>query len=427
MSFKRFLIPALVAACLFGATPAAFAADGEPWLVSKSSGEVWVTTQGAAQVSLGREDPLKPGDTIRTGPTGRVRLTRGAETIVIAPNSEVGLPAAPKDGMATTILQRAGSILLDVEKRNVQHFEVETPYLAAVVKGTQFSVTISGRSTKVEVSRGQVQVSDFKTGQIAQVMPGQAATAFATGRSGLSLSGAGTFSPIEHGRPRASTIDRVPVPRDGLHPPREAKGSVIHALNANGSGATVVAQQHSATGLGGTKPGVVRISSSIGEVNLNIQKATRGLAHGAHTPSAGAGRSTAWNDARGNGGNATSNSATASGTSGDSSIAAAVTAAIGSPSGSASANAASNGNGGNGNNNGGSGNGNNGHGNNGHSNNGNGNGGNGNSGNGNSGNGNGGNGNGGNGNSGSGNGNSGDHGNGSHGNGNAHAYGHNKN
>ncbi|WP_316179849.1 FecR family protein [Bradyrhizobium sp. SZCCHNRI1009] len=424
MSSKRFLIPGLIAACLFGAMPAAFAADGEPWLVSKSSGEVWVTTQGAAQVSLGREDPLKPGDTIRTGPTGRVRLTRGAETIVIAPNSEVGLPAAPRDGMATTILQRAGSILLDVEKRNVQHFEVETPYLAAVVKGTQFSVTISGRSTKVEVSRGQVQVSDFKTGQIAQVMPGQAATAFATGRSGLSLSGAGTFSPIEQGRPRASAIDRVPVPRDGLQAPREAKGSVIHALNASGPparpGTTVAAQQHSAAGFGSAKPGVVRISSSIGEVNLNIQKATRGLAHGAHAPAAGGGRNTAWNDARGNSGNSTSNSATANGSSGDSSIAAAVTAAIGSPSGSASANAAGNGDAGNGNgndgsrggNNGGSGNGNNGQGN-------NGNGGNGNSGNGNSGN--------------SGNGNSGNSGNsghgnsGNHGNGNAYAYGHNKN
>ncbi|WP_316192852.1 FecR family protein [Bradyrhizobium sp. SZCCHNRI1029] len=419
MSSKRFLIPGLIAACLFGAMPAALAADGEPWLVSKSSGEVWVTTQGAAQVSLGREDPLKPGDTIRTGPTGRVRLTRGAETIVIAPNSEVGLPAAPKDGMATTILQRAGSILLDVEKRNVQHFEVETPYLAAVVKGTQFSVTISGRSTKVEVSRGQVQVSDFKSGQIAQVMPGQAATAFATGRAGLSLSGAGTFSPIEQGRPRASTIDRVPVPRDGLQAPREAKGSVIHALNADGPaarpGTTVAARQHSAAGFDSAKPGVVRISSSIGEVNLNIQKATRGLAHGAHTPAAGGGRSTAWNDARGNSGNATGNSATASGTSGDSSIAAAVTAAVGSPSGSASANAAGNGDAGNGNangssrgsNNGGSGNGNNGQG--------------------NSGNGNSGNGNSGNGNSGNGNGNSGDHGNGNHGNGNAHAYGHSKN
>ncbi|GLH82342.1 hypothetical protein SSBR45G_72510 [Bradyrhizobium sp. SSBR45G] len=424
MSFKRLLI---LIACLLVPTPMAFAADGEPWLVSKSSGDVWVTSQGAAQVSLGREDALKPGDMIRTGPNGRVRLTRGAETIVIAPNSEVGLPAAAKDGMATTILQRAGSILLDVEKRNVQHFEVETPYLAAVVKGTQFSVTISGRNTKVEVSRGQVQVSDFKSGQIAQVMPGQTATTLNAGRSGLSLSGAGSFSPIEQGRPRAPTIDRVQVPRDGLHAPREAKGSVIHALNSSAPAlragtSTTPSPRPAATTAVAAKPNVVRISSSIGEVNLNIQKATRGLAHGAHAAAGGSGRSAAWNDPRGSNGNSTSSSATTNGTSGDSSVAAAVTAAVGSPSGSAgntgttNAGSGSNSNSGNGNGNSGNGNGNSGNAN-GNSGNGSGNSGNG---NGNSGHGNSGNGNSGN----SGNGNSG---NGNSGHGNAHAYGHDKN
>ncbi|MFN5572551.1 MAG: FecR domain-containing protein, partial [Bradyrhizobium sp.] len=348
MSAKRFLLPALMAAFALGAAPAAFAADGEPWLVSKFSGDVWVTSSGATQVSLGREDMLKPGDTIRTGPSGHVRLTRGAEMMMIGPNSEVGLPAAAKDGMATTILQRAGSILLEVEKRNVQHFEVETPYLAAVVKGTKFSVTISGRNTRVEVSRGQVQVSDFKTGQIAQVMPRQAATAYASGRAGLVLSGSGTFSPIEQGRPRTPTIDRIPVPRDGLRAPRDAKGGVIHALNASGAAfraATATpAPQHSGPASATARPNVVRISTSIGEVNLNVQKATRGLAHGAHTATGGAGRSAAWNDPRSGNGNAASSSATSS-AFGDSSVAAAVTAAVGSPAASASngnANAAAN-------------------------------------------------------------------------------------
>ena len=40
-------------------------------------------------------------------------------------------------------------------------------------------------STKVGVLRGQVEVSDFKTGQIAQVLPGQAATVFEHGKPGL--------------------------------------------------------------------------------------------------------------------------------------------------------------------------------------------------------------------------------------------------
>src|ERR1700738_1601667 len=184
-------------ALVLGAASSAWAAEDGAWSVSKSSGEVWTATTGAAQVSLKPEEVLKPGDTIRTGRNGRVLLVRGDETILIAPNSVIGLPAEQKEGLSTTIVQRAGSILLEVEKRNVKHFEVETPYLAAVVKGTQFSVTVNPASTSVEVRRGQVEVSDFKSGQIAQVMPGQVATAFANGKPGLSLSGSGTFNPIE--------------------------------------------------------------------------------------------------------------------------------------------------------------------------------------------------------------------------------------
>ena len=121
----------------------AFAADGGRWSVSKSSGEVWIATSEVQQASLKQDDSLKPGDTIRTGRTGRVLLVRGQETMLIAPNSVVGLPAEAKEGLSTTIVQQAGSILLEVEKRNVKHFEVETPYLAAVVKGTQFRVTVN--------------------------------------------------------------------------------------------------------------------------------------------------------------------------------------------------------------------------------------------------------------------------------------------
>jgi len=96
---------------------------------------------------------LKPGDSIRTGRNGRVLLVRGEETIMISPNSVIGLPAGKKEGLSTTIVQQAGSILLEVEKRNVKHFEVETPYLAAVVKGTQFRVSVNAASTSVDVIR----------------------------------------------------------------------------------------------------------------------------------------------------------------------------------------------------------------------------------------------------------------------------------
>ncbi len=75
--------------------------------------------------------------------------------------------------------------------------------------------------------RGQVEVADFKSGQIAQVLPGQAATAFAHGKAGLSLSGSGTFNPIEQGKPRASSIERIPVPKAGLTSPRNAANGQV--------------------------------------------------------------------------------------------------------------------------------------------------------------------------------------------------------
>src|SRR4051812_34886329 len=227
---------AFAAALILGTASVASAGDDGVWSVGKATGEVWVATSGAQQVSLGQQEALKPGDTIRTGRNGRVLLVRGEETILISPNSVVGLPTEKKDGLSTTIQQRAGSILLEVEKRNVKHFEVETPYLAAVVKGTQFSVTIDGASTRVEVSRGQVEVADFKSGQIAQVLPGQVATHSNNGRRGLPLGVSGPFMPIERGRPRAPSTDRMPVPRGGFPAPRKAgEGKTIHAFAPAGS------------------------------------------------------------------------------------------------------------------------------------------------------------------------------------------------
>src|SRR4051794_17644188 len=99
-------------------------ADETMWRVAKRSGDVWLGSATAQPVSLGADAGLRPGETVRTGQTGRVLLTRGEETILISPNSEIALPDEAKDGMGTTIMQRAGSILLEVEKRNVPHFEV---------------------------------------------------------------------------------------------------------------------------------------------------------------------------------------------------------------------------------------------------------------------------------------------------------------
>jgi len=123
------------------------------WRVSKLSGDASVTTSGQ-WLALTEGVMIKLGDNVRTGQTGQVLLKRGEETILMSPNSVIGIAAESKSGLSTTIIQQAGSILLEVEKRSVNHFAVETPTLAAVVKGTHFRVTVSSRDSRVDVLGG---------------------------------------------------------------------------------------------------------------------------------------------------------------------------------------------------------------------------------------------------------------------------------
>jgi hypothetical protein len=99
-------------------------------------------------------------------------------------------------------------------------------------------------------------------------MPGQHATTFTQGKFGLSLSGSGTFNPIEQGKPRAPTVEPIHVQRAGLAAPTNT---------ASGTGT----QPSRQAGMNSAKPGVTRISSSMGEVRLNFHRVTHGLARDA--------------------------------------------------------------------------------------------------------------------------------------------------
>jgi FecR protein len=194
----------LLAIALLGAAPNAHAQD--TWRISKSSGDVSIMTEGFQPVALTTGMTLQPGSSLRTGQNGRVLLVRGNETILISANSAISFPKSSKpNGLSTTILQQAGSILLEVEKRAINHFEVETPHLSAVVKGTRFHVTMSGNETKVGVFRGQVEVTDFMSGQHALINAGQNAAVSVQGAPGLLLSGTGTLGPIRQGTARGSS------------------------------------------------------------------------------------------------------------------------------------------------------------------------------------------------------------------------------
>ena len=287
MSASSFAARALICLVMAMAGTAA-SADEATWTVKKSTGQVWITTPGAQQASLTQETTLRIGDTIRTGPNGRVLLIRGTESMLVSPNSVIGLPAENKDGMSTTVTQQAGTILLDVERQNVKHFEVETPYLAAVVKGTQFQVSVDATGSHVTVLRGQVEVADFKSGQIGQILPGQTAAAFSSGKAGLTFSGSGRFYPIEQGAPRPPSLTRIDVPRAGLSAPRgTANGLQFHPVRPMQQAGWVarvnqaMAASRLASGMNKVAHGGQRLMTAIGDVHLDFGKVTHGMAHGA--------------------------------------------------------------------------------------------------------------------------------------------------
>jgi hypothetical protein len=246
----RLLLNVLPFAVVIAAGIASFAiAQDTPWRVSKSSGEVWISAPGVQSVLLTDATTLTPGSTVRTGANGRVLLSRGAETIMVSPNSVMEIPVAKEGGSGLTrVLQQSGQLLFDVEKKNVRHFEVATPYLAAVVKGTQFRVSVDEIGSRVEVLRGQVQVMDFKSGQRALVNPDQKAEVLLHGNPGLALSGAGSLSPIEFGRPQVSPVSpllETEMRAAAATASGSSQGNVMRPSTQPGSGGSNAAPQTS--------------------------------------------------------------------------------------------------------------------------------------------------------------------------------------
>ncbi len=344
MTRHQRVAPALVVAtlALLSLLSSRVLAQDIQWRVARASGEVWLLAGGAQPVSLGGDAVLKPGDSVRTGKTGRLMLIKGEETMLLSPNTAITVPESTPDGLRTNVQQQSGAITITAEKRGQNHFQVDTPYLAAVVKGTQFTVTVDGGSARVAVREGRVEVSDYRSGQIALVLPAQTALAVASGGAGLRLSGSGPFNPMIQGVPRAAPVAPLAVPRGGLTPSiAPAPGLQNRQQNATlgvdtRSGATRLAPAPTAT----------RIAAPIGQVTLDIGTAAGRLARGSapvavaptgQTPAAvraasrsGKGNDTVWSNPNGmTGSSAAQAAAAASSNSGGTAAVAVATGASG--------------------------------------------------------------------------------------------------
>ena len=85
------------------------------------------------------------------------------------------LTVAQSGRQMTVIRQETGSAYYQVDKQSMPHFRVDTSLLAAVVKGTGFTVVAGGGSDRVIVSEGVVEVESLSSGRSVELGAGEGA------------------------------------------------------------------------------------------------------------------------------------------------------------------------------------------------------------------------------------------------------------
>jgi hypothetical protein len=143
---------------------------GDGWRVVDTVGVVRAGGPGFMPIALTREQELPQDAWIETK-SGRAVLVRGHETVIVEPNSRLQLPGAPVNGN-TQVLQSVGSAIYKIGKQKQPHFQVDTPYMAAVVKGTAFTVSVDDDEASVTVTEGLVEVSTPDMKDVEFVRPG---------------------------------------------------------------------------------------------------------------------------------------------------------------------------------------------------------------------------------------------------------------
>ncbi len=158
------------------------------WKVSEVSGRVQLSESGRSRAAV-RGALLSSGATITTAPGARAVIVRGEEFVVISPNTRLRVPEAAEADGIMQIIEDFGTALFKIKKKSTPHFGVKTPYLAAVVKGTTFTVTVGAEGGTVQVTEGAVEVSTLDGGATDLVTPGAIAMVGASDLYRLSIEG----------------------------------------------------------------------------------------------------------------------------------------------------------------------------------------------------------------------------------------------
>jgi hypothetical protein len=194
---------------------------------------VVTAVQGDVRVTLGGESrAAKPGMVVRPPATIRTRdgtleLRQGGTRVSIARDSEIAIPAAGVRGKPVDrIVQPRGNAFYDVAPRSGSKLRVETPYLVAVIKGTQFNVAANEESATVSLFEGRLEIWTPDESDVVQLNAGEIATRSRTDRairvllmsSGETLR-AQNAAPMERADTRSASTADVTAPGFSTHDP----------------------------------------------------------------------------------------------------------------------------------------------------------------------------------------------------------------
>ncbi len=182
------------------------------WRVSEASGDVRVVENGRPRVAL-RGALLASGATIVTGQGARAVIVRDHDFVVISPNSRMRIAEPVQQRGFIQVIADFGTALFRIEHKPTPHFGVQTPYLAAVVKGTVFTVTVGDEGSTVQVTEGAVEVATLDGGAVDLIRPGMIASVGANDRLQLSVKGDVNRVIRSNGGPVAGSVT-VPAPAE---------------------------------------------------------------------------------------------------------------------------------------------------------------------------------------------------------------------
>jgi hypothetical protein len=204
----RHITALLFSAWLLLAPPAALASPGEDEIVlTASKGDVEITSQDSV-IAPHPGAVLALAATLRTGADGSAELRQGDTSIGVGPDTRLEFPAQDTAGPIDRVLQPSGNAFYSVGPRGSRKMRVETPYLVAVIKGTQFNVAVTGDSSTISLHEGVLEIQATADGIAPVILRAGEVAVRRKGETGIRVLKVGAAAAAR------AVIDAAATPRD---------------------------------------------------------------------------------------------------------------------------------------------------------------------------------------------------------------------